>query len=242
MILEAGDVTVRYPARARPALDGVSCRVGAGELVAVVGPNGSGKTTLVRALSGLVPPEGGAVRVQAGRWRSGDGASSRGSSAWCRSARRWSSRSGWTKRSCSAVTRGSGRSPRRVRPIGRRCGPRSSGATWTRSPRARSTRSPAASGSGCGWPARWRRSRPSLVLDEPTASLDVRHEMELFELIRRLVDEGLAGLVITHQLNLAARFADRILLLSEGRVVAEGTPRRGPREARSAGSSGGRWR
>jgi iron complex transport system ATP-binding protein len=64
-----------------------------------------------------------------------------------------------------------------------------------------------------------------LVLDEPTASLDVRHEMELLELIRRLVDEGLAGLVITHELNLAARYADRILLLSEGRVVAEGAPR-----------------
>ncbi len=47
----------------------------------------------------------------------------------------------------------------------------------------------------------------ALVLDEPTASLDVRHEMELFELIRRLVDQGLAALVITHELNLAARFA-----------------------------------
>jgi iron complex transport system ATP-binding protein len=63
-----------------------------------------------------------------------------------------------------------------------------------------------------------------LVLDEPTASLDVRHEMELFELIRTLVSEGLAGLVVTHELNLAARFADRILLLSGGRVAAEGPP------------------
>jgi iron complex transport system ATP-binding protein len=64
-----------------------------------------------------------------------------------------------------------------------------------------------------------------LLLDEPTASLDVRHEMEILELIRGLVNHGLAGLVITHQLNLAARFADRMMLLSEGRVVAEGTPR-----------------
>ena len=64
----------------------------------------------------------------------------------------------------------------------------------------------------------------ALVLDEPTAALDVRHEMETLELIRKLVDGGLAGLVITHHLNLAARFADRILLLSEGRLVAEGTP------------------
>ena len=57
-----------------------------------------------------------------------------------------------------------------------------------------------------------------------TASLDVRHEMELFELIRALVDDGLAGLVITHQLNLAARFADRIVLLAEGRVAGDGAP------------------
>jgi iron complex transport system ATP-binding protein len=64
----------------------------------------------------------------------------------------------------------------------------------------------------------------ALVLDEPTASLDVRHEMELFELVAHLVRAGLAGLVITHHLNLAARFADRILLLERGVVVALGTP------------------
>ena len=63
-----------------------------------------------------------------------------------------------------------------------------------------------------------------LALDEPTTSLDVRHEMELFELVRRLVDGGLAGLVITHHINLAARFADRMILLSAGRVAAEGPP------------------
>jgi iron complex transport system ATP-binding protein len=64
----------------------------------------------------------------------------------------------------------------------------------------------------------------ALVLDEPTASLDVRHEMELFELFRQLVEGGLAGLIITHHLNLAARFAHRIILLNRGRVVAMGTP------------------
>jgi iron complex transport system ATP-binding protein len=64
----------------------------------------------------------------------------------------------------------------------------------------------------------------ALVLDEPTASLDVRHEMELLELVRQLADSGLAALVITHHLNLAARFADRIILLDRGQVVAEGKP------------------
>jgi iron complex transport system ATP-binding protein len=64
-----------------------------------------------------------------------------------------------------------------------------------------------------------------LVLDEPTASLDLRHEMELFELVRGLVDaQGLATLLITHDVNLAARFADRLLLLSDGAAAAAGSP------------------
>src|SRR5205807_7908376 len=70
-----------------------------------------------------------------------------------------------------------------------------------------------------------------LVLDEPTASLDLRHEMELFELVRALVDSapasaqhGLAAMVITHHVNLAARFADRVLLLHHGRAAAHGPP------------------
>src|SRR5437867_3919112 len=64
-----------------------------------------------------------------------------------------------------------------------------------------------------------------LVLDEPTVSLDLRHEMELFELVRTLVDGfGLAALMITHHVNLAARFADQVLILAEGRAVARGAP------------------
>ncbi len=64
-----------------------------------------------------------------------------------------------------------------------------------------------------------------LVLDEPTASLDLRHEMELFQLVRRLVDtEGLGALLVTHDVNLASRFADRVVLLSDGALVAAGPP------------------
>jgi iron complex transport system ATP-binding protein len=64
-----------------------------------------------------------------------------------------------------------------------------------------------------------------LVLDEPTASLDLRHEMELFERARLLAaPAGLAVLVITHHVNLATRFADRVLLLHEGRAAAQGRP------------------
>ncbi|HUP89182.1 MAG TPA: ABC transporter ATP-binding protein [Longimicrobiales bacterium] len=65
-----------------------------------------------------------------------------------------------------------------------------------------------------------------LVLDEPTASLDIGHEMRVFELLRSLAhDEGRTVVVATHQLNLAARYADLLLLLNRGRAVAQGTPR-----------------
>jgi iron complex transport system ATP-binding protein len=63
----------------------------------------------------------------------------------------------------------------------------------------------------------------ALVLDEPTASLDLSHEMQLFELILDLVRrDGLAALVVSHHINLAARFADRLVLLAGGRIVADG--------------------
>ena len=65
----------------------------------------------------------------------------------------------------------------------------------------------------------------ALVLDEPTASLDLRHEMELFELVAALVEERrLGALIVSHHLNLAARFAHRLVLLHQGRVVAAGAP------------------
>ncbi|MDO8667466.1 MAG: ABC transporter ATP-binding protein, partial [Gemmatimonadales bacterium] len=65
----------------------------------------------------------------------------------------------------------------------------------------------------------------ALVLDEPTASLDLRHEMELFELVIDLVrHDGLAALFVSHHLNVAARFADRLVLVAAGRVVADAPP------------------
>jgi len=74
-----------------------------------------------------------------------------------------------------------------------------------------------------------------LILDEPTASLDLKHEMELFELVADLVrHERLAALVVSHHINIAARFADRLVLLAGGRVVADDTPERVLEPARLA--------
>jgi iron complex transport system ATP-binding protein len=63
-----------------------------------------------------------------------------------------------------------------------------------------------------------------LVLDEPTTFLDIRHEMTTFELLRRLRGEGTTIVLATHNLNLAARYADELLLLNRGRLIARGSP------------------
>jgi iron complex transport system ATP-binding protein len=65
---------------------------------------------------------------------------------------------------------------------------------------------------------------PALVLDEPTTFLDVAHEMAIFELLSSLARSGLAVLLVSHQLNLVARFADTIVLLNEGRIATSGSP------------------
>ena len=224
MILEARAVTVRYRPNTPVALDGVDCQVAGSELVAVVGPNGSGKTTLVRALLGLLPLEKGSVMVDGrpvGAWPRGAlarvvgvvgqqeealfrlsvaemvmlGRYARLGPLEAPGAEDWSAVRSALER-CDIV----GLAERSVDSL--------SGGEWKRVRIARAL----------------AQEPRALVLDEPTASLDVRHEMELFELIRQLVDAGLAGLVITHHLNLAARFADRIVLLDRGMVVAEGAP------------------
>jgi len=224
MILEARAVTVRYRRKDPVALEAVSCQVNASELVAVVGPNGSGKTTLVRALLGLVPLEGGMVLVDGravGEW-------SRRSLARTVGVVGQQEEALFSLKVAEAVMLG------RYAHLGPLAAPGAADRAAVRSALERCDITSLAersidSLSGGEWKrvriARALAQQPrALVLDEPTASLDVRHEMELFELVRQLVDDGLAGLVITHHLNLAARFAHRIVLLDRGAVVAVGTP------------------
>jgi iron complex transport system ATP-binding protein len=64
-----------------------------------------------------------------------------------------------------------------------------------------------------------------LLLDEPTSSLDIRHQIGLMELLKELVeDTGISVIMAIHDLNIAARYSERLLLMSEGRIVAAGSP------------------
>src|SRR5690606_13782616 len=64
----------------------------------------------------------------------------------------------------------------------------------------------------------------TLVFDEPSAALDIAHEMALFDLLSELRDDGVSIVIAIHNINVAARYADRLVLLHEGRVAADGAP------------------
>jgi iron complex transport system ATP-binding protein len=220
--LAAEGVVVRYPALDAAALDGVSLDVPSGSLFAVLGPNGSGKSTLMRALLGLAPLSGGRVLLDE------------------RPADTWTRRD--VARAVGAVPQSESFAfPLTVRAMvamGRypHLGPL---APPTDADRAAVDRALEACDvadlahrdvttlSG-GELQRARIARAlaqqprALVLDEPTANLDIRHVMEILELLRDSADAGMTVLLITHGLESAAQFADRLLLLSRGRVAAEG--------------------
>jgi iron complex transport system ATP-binding protein len=63
-----------------------------------------------------------------------------------------------------------------------------------------------------------------LLLDEPLANLDMTHEISMLGVIKQCAEEGIGVLIVLHDLNLAAKFADKIVLCDQGKVVSQGTP------------------
>ena len=223
MIFESRDLVVRYSSDRPPALSGVSMRVPSACLYAVLGPNGSGKSTLLRALLGSIPISAGSVSI--------DGLPTE---SW---TRRLLARSVGVVTQTESVTFPI--SVRQLVAMGRypHLGPlEREGADDHEAIRGALEQCDAldlaerdaATLSG-GELQRVRIARAlaqtprALLLDEPTASLDLRHEMGILGLLRASVDSGLTVIFVTHHIDLAARFADRLLLLQEGKVAAEGT-------------------
>jgi iron complex transport system ATP-binding protein len=215
-------LSVRYGAGAPRVLDGIDLDVEAGTLHAILGPNGSGKSTLMKALLGRVPAQTGEVRI-----------GERPLSDWSRRelARRVGAVSQQETIAFPISVRElveMGRYPH-LGPF-RPMGPddrRAVGDALARCDVLGLEERAVATLSG-GELQRVRIARAlaqepgALVLDEPTASLDIRHEMAILRVLRASADEGTTVILVTHHLNLAARFADRVLLLDEGRVAAEG--------------------
>ncbi len=215
---------VRYRDARRDAVHDVSFDAVRGRITAIVGPNGSGKSTLVRALLGRQLLRSGRLTVD-GRDVSAlsrqDVArrvavvTQREELAFPTPVRdyvalgRFPHRGAWRGTAAAdrdAIARGVALAG--VEPLLARDVDALSGGEWQR---VRIARALAQGGE-------------ALVLDEPTTYLDIAHEMEAFELLGQLAREGMAVLLVSHQLNLVARFADRLVLLHDGSVAASGTP------------------
>ncbi len=215
---------VRYRVGDATLVDGVDFGVAAGELVVVIGPNGAGKTTLVRLLAGDLTPTEGDVLVD-GR-PVGDYPPEA-------LARRRAVLSQQTRAdipfSCRAVVT-MGRFPHRRDP--ENSAARDDAAVAAALDRAgvgAFAERTFATLSG-GEQTRVALARvlaqdaPLLLLDEPTTALDVHHEELVMQVVQALAAQGRAVVAVLHDLNTAAAYADRMVLMSGGRVRAAGPP------------------
>jgi iron complex transport system ATP-binding protein len=216
------NIVVRHPKAPSPAVDGVSFVVPRGTVTALAGPNGSGKSSIVAALLRRRPLERGRIFIDEAELVSIDRRAfarvvsvitQREDPTFALPVReyialgRYPHRSLWrgpaivdTNAVDEAV------SLAEVESLADRNTDELSGGEWQR---VRIARALAQGGE-------------AIVLDEPSTFLDMSHEMAAFELLAQLARAGLAVLVVTHQLNLAARFADAMVVLHHGKVAAMG--------------------
>ena len=216
--------------RTRTVLENVSMEIFYGELLAIVGPNGAGKTTLLRTIAGIAQPLAGSVELDGHSVASFEPRERarriaylrQGTDApWPYSVRelvfqgRYPHR-GWFGRGEEADRAAVERALDRAGLAGYEDRPITelSGGELQRAMIARAlAQEPAV-----------------LLLDEPVSSLDVRHQAKALDIVRDLADEGMAVVASLHDLNLAGLYADRIAVLSEGRLFALGTPKEVLRE------------
>ena len=224
-MLEAHDLSVAYDHRI--AVADLSLSLRAGEITAIIGPNGAGKSTLLRTLNGQIPKSSGVIMLdgQPIELLSRRSISRRIAVVAQEAELRfpvtvlefvlggrfaWATHSGWgweTERDLQIAddvlheTELSDLSARLMNEL--------SGGERQRALMARALATEA----------------PILLLDEPTANLDLSHQATLLNLVRKRCDEHqAAALVVTHDINLAAQFADNITLMKQGRAVHSGTP------------------
>lgn len=221
-IVQATGVAVRRGKR--EVLHGIDVTVNAGEALAVVGPNAAGKSTLLRALCGLLPLAAGSVSI-AGR-ALGD---------WPRDALARvvalvtpedESTSPLTVRERVAVGRYPHTGP--FRPLGQHdedAITRALALTGIESLAERRVGTLSAGERQSAAVARGLAQEPQvLLLDEPAAHLDIGHQLALFRVLDDVRRRGVAVLAVVHDLQRAADWADRLLLVADGRIVGDGEP------------------
>jgi len=224
-MLEARDLTVKYDHRI--AVNGVTLSLKEAEITAIIGPNGAGKSTLLRTLNGQLPRASGTVLVDGEPIdRLNRRSISRKIAVVAQEAElrfpvtvlefvlggrfAWATHTGWgweTDRDLHIAE--SVLNETELSELGSRLMNELSGGERQRALMARALATEA----------------PILLLDEPTANLDLSHQSTLLTLVRNRCDQHrVAALVVTHDINLAAQFADHILLMKQGKTVQYGSP------------------
>jgi iron complex transport system ATP-binding protein len=225
-LLEARGISVSYGER--EVVTDVSLCARQGEITAIIGPNGAGKSTLMRALNGAITPTRGEVLLDAVPLRSfarravGQRIAVVAQEAELRfpvtvlefvlgGRYAWSGMGAWgweTER--DVLVAQEVLSETELADFSARLMTELSGGERQRAVLARALATEAG----------------ILLLDEPTANLDLAHQATLLRLVRARCDHcRAAAVIVTHDINLAAEFADRVLLLLNGRVLDTGTPR-----------------
>jgi iron complex transport system ATP-binding protein len=208
----------------RAVLSDISLSLSRGHLVALLGPNGAGKTTLLRALAGLLPSQG-EIRV------GGDALSSL-------PLRERARRFGylpqghvvhWPLPARDIVALGryphGATDPARLTPRDAEAVLRAMRATdVVEFSERRVTELSGGERSRVALARVLAVEAPVMLADEPTASLDPRYQIDVMKNLRHAADGGMLVIVVTHDLGLAARFADTVLVLSDGRLVSQGAP------------------
>jgi len=223
-MIALNDLVVRYPGSPTNAVDGVSFVGARGKLTALAGPNGSGKSSIVRALLRRIDTVSGTMTLDDRDVRAFSYSElaknmavvpQREETAFPMKVREyvalgryphlglWSAPGKSDQLAVDDALAQAG-----VEDLANRDSDALSGGEWQRVRIARAL----------------AQKTPALLLDEPTTFLDVAHEMAIFELLASLARAGLAVILVSHQLNLVARFADTIVLLSHGKVAARGSP------------------
>jgi iron complex transport system ATP-binding protein len=216
---------IRFGYRDGRVLDGLDLEVSRGEIVGIVGPNGSGKTTLLRLISGVLRPSSGHIRID------GQDVAELGSGRLARLVavvpQNPTLPDGFTVLDLVLMARNphlkllqwEGQVDLDIavrameatevleladRPLG----------TVSGGERQRAVVAMALA-----------QDTPVLLLDEPTASLDLAHQTGVMDMVARVVRErSVAGLVAMHDLTLAAQYCSRLVMLADGRSYAEGSP------------------
>jgi len=224
-VIEAAAVSVRVGAKA--LVEQVSLAIAPGERIALVGPNGAGKSTLLRVIAGELTPSAGAIALKGRALRS-----YRPKALALHRAvlsQNISVAFPFTVADVVRMGAGDGRGAKSdelvaqalaevdLAAFGERIITTLSGGEQQRAHFARVLVQLA-----CGEAA---HGPGVLLLDEPTASLDLRHQLDLIAATERCSARGITVVAILHDLNLATLFAERVVVLDRGRVVADGAPR-----------------